>query len=267
MIDEILKSHSFKSSFNIEFEKQKYVSLGGQLPKLFNDINEIDKDYVINLLRLKEHGKKEEFLSILFWGIYFRVLARNPNHIKALIKFINEEGFEDFMEKAILEIVNSNSPQMLFKKFSNEYKIPGIGYAYFTKLFFFYREALAPNKQTYPILDKWLSNSWCAIDGFTNKNTKVYEVFYMGKNKNFDGKLKRQIPLAYAKYIEFMEKLSLLKNINIIQLEEKLFGVDLKSSRKNKNYNPRDEYIKWAKSHGLKLSKNGSQEKKVNTKK
>lgn len=55
------------------------------------------------------------------------------------------------MDNIKVIIINSKSPSQLFKKFTREYKIPGLNYAYFTKLFFFYREA--NEKTTYPILD------------------------------------------------------------------------------------------------------------------
>jgi hypothetical protein len=252
MIERILNSECFPSSFNIEKEKKKFINSGGVLPPFFIDINEIDKNYLLKLISSRKHTKTEELLAILFWGIYFTVLSRNPKTIESLINFIKQKGFEDFMKKAVSEIVKSSSPQELFKNFTikDEFKIPGIGYAYFTKLFFFYREALAPEKQTYLVLDKWLSNAWCAIDGSININTQVFDKYY---SNAFNGSLSKQKDFAYDVYITFMENLAAKNNLNVIQLEEKLFGVDLRISKKNNNYNPRNEYISWAQNNGIKL--------------
>lgn len=243
MIKELLELKGFESNFDIEDQKKAFTTkYKGNLPKSFLNIKTISKNQIIEWIRSNEKTNKEEFLAILFWGIYFKVLARSPKAISSLIIFIESDEFENVMAKYKLEIINSKSPSQLFKKFTREYKIPGLGYAYFTKLFFFYREA---NKETtYPILDKWLSNAWCALDGSVNKNIEVFSKYYKGKSNHiFDGILKRNKDTAYEEYVKFMVKTANENNTTITSLEEKLFGANLGNFPNN---NPRTLYQKWA---------------------
>lgn len=277
MLEQILESPDFPSNFSITEQKEIFSKLGGNLPLYFENIDEISKEDVIELIKEGTQSNKEELLAILFWGVYFKAVKEKPK--KSFIDFMKSENFDVFMEYAKKEIIDSDSPSDLFKKFSKRYKepktkkykiptkkefeskvkafkIPGIQYAYFTKLFFFYREALAPKKPTYLILDKWLSRAWCAIDGTMNNNTAVLDSFY---SNVFDGTLSKQKPLAYSEYTEFMKNLATDKEINIIRIEEKLFGVDLKISNRNNLFNPRNEYINWAEINKIKLKR----EKKI----
>jgi hypothetical protein len=123
----------------------------------------------------------------------------------------------------------------------------------YTKLFFFYREALVPDKQTFLILDKWLSMAWCAIDGSMNQNTQVFDIYYQPPtNAWFDGILKRKKPEAYEKYLKFMNDVNKkYENAGgLIKLEEKFFGIDL---RLNYQENPRLLYRNWASNQGMPL--------------
>lgn len=243
MIKELFELKGFESNFSIEDQKKAYAEKhNGILPISFLNIKTISKSQVIEWIISNEKTNKEEFLAILFWGIYFKVLARSPKAVSSLIIFIESDEFENVMEKYKLEIINSKSPSQLFKKFTREYKIPGLSYAYFTKLFFFYREA--NKKTTYPILDKWLSNAWCAIDGSVNKNIEVFSKYYKGKSNHiFDGILKRNKDTAYEEYVNFMVKTAKENNTTITGLEEKLFGAHLGNFP---HYNPRTLYQKWA---------------------
>lgn len=241
---------NFSSDFNIESQKKDYIEkYKGTLPKSFSNINNINKNQVIEWIRSNEKTNKEEFLAILFWGIYFKVLARSPRVIFLLINFIESNEFESTIIDYKQEIISSKSPSQLFKKFNKEYKIPGLGYAYFTKLFFFYREA--NNKTTYPILDKWLSNAWCALDGSINKNSEVYNKYYKGRtNPIFDGILKRNKDTAYEEYVRFMHETAKKENTTISNLEEKLFGAHLGEYPNN---NPRTLYREWALKNNIRL--------------
>lgn len=244
MLEEILNLPEFPSNFNIEDQKKTFSNFGGNLPMFFHNKNEISKTEVIELIGSKKHNHKIELIAILFWGIYFKVMARSPKSILSLVKFIESDKFENEMNGRKMKIVESEKPSELFKSFQKELHIPGLDYAYFTKLFFFYREALVPQIQTYPILDKWLSNAWCALDGSINNNIQVYNRFYKAKtNHFFDGTLKRDKPQAYKSYIEYMNNLVENRDMDIIALEEKLFGADRTKYKEN---NPRNLYRGWA---------------------
>lgn len=254
MLEEILKLPEFPSSFNIEGQKKKYQNkYYGKLPLFFEQKKTISKADVIEIIRNNDNSNKEEFLAILFWGIYFKVMSRSPKSIFSLIKFIESDSFEKDMNDRKKEIIESKNPNVLFKSFEKKSHIPGLGYAYFTKLFFFYREALVPKEPSYPILDKWLSNAWCAIDGSIKKNTLVYNKYYKAKsNYFFDGALKRKKSDGYESYIQFMHELAIKKKMDVITLEAKLFGADRTKNPKN---NPRNFYRNWAKENNIPIKK------------
>jgi hypothetical protein len=249
MIKEIFRlPNDFPSNFDITSQKKKYLNYAKQLPYFFINKSELSKQEVIELIKNNKHDNKTEFLSILFWGIYFDVITKKAD-LNALVEFIESNSFEDIMDDIKVTIINSESPSQLFKKFTKEFKIPGLSYAYFTKLFFFYREA--SNKTTYPILDKWLSNAWCALDGSINKNSEVYNKYYKGRtNPIFDGILKRNKDTAYEEYVRFMDETAKKENTTISNLEEKLFGAHL---GKYQNNNPRTLYREWALKNNIRL--------------
>lgn len=241
-LEQIFKYNSPPSNFNITRQKIKYERMGGQIPDRFQRLDSLSKDDVIELIKSKKATSKEELLSILFWGIYFEVLARSPKSIRSLIDFIESCDFDKELSNRKKEIINSENPAALFRSFSNEQKIPGLDYAYFTKLFFFYREA--HNKSTYPIMDKWLCRAWCAIDGSINKNRIVFDTYFSNTNNSFSGILQRQKPQGYQNYVEFINCLATSQQLEASEVEAKLFGQDLRCS--NGNYNPRIEYLNWA---------------------
>lgn len=250
MINKILNLDFFPSEFDIEVQKKKYLNFHNSLPDFFLNKSLLSKNEIVKLIREGKSSKKTELLAILFWGVYFSVINRNDT-IMSLLNFINKTDFEEIMEDKISLIVDSNSPSNLFLLFQNEHKIPGLGYAYFTKLFFFYR--LAYNKEPYLILDKWLCRAWCAIDGSINNNTMVFDTYFRTNiDFHFHGELRRKKHIAYGNYISFMKKISEINNINIIDLEEKLFGAD---KRLNPIKNPRFFYLKWAEKNNIPQNK------------
>lgn len=262
MIDSIIKLNSIDSEFSIEAEKSIFIKHGGcSLSSFWQNKSKLSKKEVITLIETQQLTRKDELLAILFWGIYFTVISSsNGNTVKRFIQFINDDNFENEFNKRVNEIIKSNSPSELFTKFQKELKIPGLDYAYFTKLFFFYR--IAYKKEPYLILDKWLSKAWCALDGFENKNTNIYDVFFKSKtNHFFDGLLKRKKSQAYSQYLTFMKSITNKKNIDLIELEERLFGADLK---KIKIQNPRILYNNWATENKIPIKKYNTNSIKYN---
>lgn len=259
MIDKILKLKSFPSEFTIENQKKKYLEFDNSLPDYFVVKQTLSKKDVINLIQEKKFSKKTELLAILFWGLYFKVNAKNPKSIKILIEFINSKDFDNEIIKRVSQIIESKSPSELFYSFSKELKIPGLDYAYFTKLFYFYR--IANNKEPFLILDKWLCRAWCAIDGHNNKNTYIFDTYFKTKSFcDFHGVLMRRKHIAYNDYILFMKDIANSKNLTIDSLEEKLFGADKKQFKEG---NPRNFYLEWAQENNILINrqKNISQNK------
>ena len=253
MIQEILKLPDFESNFEIESQKEKFRQFDKDLPDFLQDRSKLSKTGVIEIIKTKSYSRRDELLSILFWGLYFKVLARNPNSIRALMEFMSKDDFKSEMDRRVDLILESKNPSELFDSFTKNEKIPGLGYAYFTKLFFFYREALQPNGQTFPILDKWLGIAWCAISSTDNNNDSVYKNYYKPASSNvLEGALQRRKPEAYHQYVKFMNDLSQRENIQVKNLEEKLFGADLKKHPEN---NARHFYKNWAISKNIPLKK------------
>lgn len=252
MIDKILKLKSYPSEFSIENQKEKYLEFDNSLPDYFLEKHTISKKDIIKIIQENKNDKKTELLAILFWGLYFKVNSKNPKSIKKLIEFINSKDFEIEIAKRVSKIIDSKSPSKLFYSFSNELKIPGIDYAYFTKLFYFYR--IANNKEPFLILDKWLCRAWCAIDGNNNKNTYVFDTYFKTNSLfDFHGVLMRRKHIAYDEYLKFMKNIAASNKLSIDILEEKLFGADRKQIKEG---NPRNIYLEWAKENNIPIKIN-----------
>lgn len=250
-IDKILQTE-LSSEFNIGFEKERFVKMGGKLSDVFKNLDSLTKENVIEIIKSPDYNSKDEFLAILFWGIYFKVTARNNIYIqKKLVEYIESDDFESIWSKIKVSVLSTHSPRDIFRKFSKEIKIPGINYPYFTKIIFFYREA--NGLKTFPILDKWLCRAWCAVHGSLNNSKYVYDKFFSNNNNNFNGILLRKKSEAYQEYVDFMNDLAHEKEMTVLQLEQKLFGIDLNISRRTNTFNPRNEYLNWAHSKNINI--------------
>jgi hypothetical protein len=249
-LDQILK-YPTASSHSVDYEVSQYNSYGCKLPDylsgLLKDGCKLSKTDVIQTIKDVSATPRDEFLAILFWGAYFRVTARSPRTQRALVDFILDPNFDTALAKIKSAILKSDDPESLFRSFSyrGKLKIPGLSYAYFTKLFFFYREA--EGLSTYPILDKWLCMAWCAIDGTLNKNTRVYDTYFRSsKSEEPSFLLLRRSAQAYGEYVAFMSETSKRYGLTVPDFEEKLFGRDLRVQPNS--FNPRNEYKAWANS-------------------
>jgi len=246
-LDQILKYPS-ASSHSVAYEVSQSNSFGCELPahlrELLKEDCKLSKTDVIQIIKDASATSKDEFLAILFWGAYFRVTARSPRTQRALVGFISDRNFDTALTQIKSAILKSDDPQSLFRSFSyrGKFKIPGLSYAYFTKLFFFYREA--EGLSTYPILDKWLCSAWCAIDGALNQNTRVYDTYFRSPKSESSFLLRRKSAQAYGEYVAFMSDTSKRYGLTVADLEEQLFGRDLRVQPNS--FNPRNEYKAWA---------------------
>ena len=248
-LDQILK-YPTASSHSVDYEVSQYNSYGCKLSAylggLLKDGCKLSKTDVIQTIKNPSATPRDEFLAILFWGVYFRVTARSPRTQRALVDFILDPNFDAALARIKSAILKSDDPVSLFRSFSwkGELKIPGLNYAYFTKLFFFYREA--GGLSTYPILDKWLSMAWCAIDATLKKNTRVYNTYFRGSKSGGGILLSRRSAQAYGEYVTFMAEASQRHGLGVADFEEQLFGRDLRAQPNH--FNPRNEYMAWANS-------------------
>ena len=246
-LDQILKYPS-ASSHSVDYEVSQYNSFGCKLPaylgKLLKDDCKLSKTDVIQTIKSASATPRDEFLAILFWGVYFRVTARSPKARRALVDFILDKNFDAALARIKSAILKGDDPESLFRLFGyrGKFKIPGLSYAYFTKLFFFYREA--EGLSTYPILDKWLCMAWCATDATLNKNTRVYDAYFRSSKAGNNFQLLRKPAQAYDEYVAFMSEASKRYGLTVADFEEKLFGRDLRVQPNT--FNPRNEYKAWA---------------------
>jgi hypothetical protein len=253
-LDQILKYPS-ASSHSVAYEVEQSNSfgceLGFKLPAYLSEFlkedSKLSKTDVIQIIKDASATSKDEFLAILFWGAYFRVTARSPRTQRALVGFISDQNFDTALAQIKSAILKSDDPESLFRSFSyrGKFKIPGLSYAYFTKLFFFYREA--EGLSTYPILDKWLCSAWCAIDGALNQNTRVYDTYFRSpKSKEPSFLLLRRSAQAYGEYVAFMSETSKRCGLSVADFQEEISGRDLRVQPNS--FNPRNEYKAWANS-------------------
>ena len=220
-------------------------------------ISNLNRILLIEICKESKFTSKQKVVLILCWGIYFTVVpSQNISNGIKLIEFINNRD-ESFFDNLIKEIRNTNendksSVKLLFKKFNKEFKINGIGYPYFTKLFFFFS-----NNNSLPIMDKWLTISFIYLTLIDDKinildKKKITDSIYHKnpfiENKSFN--VKRKKGEFYFSYVSYLNEISKKVEVNIGSLETFLFGWSLKnkSNSNSKDYpNPRltyDEYLK-----------------------
>ena len=246
MIDLILSAHSPQKPFPISGQLKRIKKLGMDYPVIFDEIIELDRDSVLNIVEAPSYSTKEKFFAILLWGIFFEVAQKQPK--LKLLQWLDSPNVDRELKRRFDRIINEKSPSALFDDFNAELKIPGLGYAYFTKIFYFIRKA--NNEPVYPILDKWLMCAFCAVSGSLYGNREVYMRFMKPKHGHkFDGILRRKKSTAYQEYVTFIHKLSIQYQMEVDVIEEKLFGVSLKEDKTENN--PRIMYLNWALSSDL----------------
>ena len=246
MIETILSNQVTQESFKIAGQLKRIDNLGFQYPSCFNDINSLNRESVVGIVQSSQHSYREKLLAIMFWGIFFEVVMKSGK--LKFLHWINREGAEAEIERRFFEIEKSSDPADLFRRFDKSLKIPGLGYAYYTKIFFFVREA--SKKSAYPILDKWLMMAFIAVQGSENQSLELYEKYMKKSDENiFDGILRRKKSEAYMEYVSFLHSLASKHKLSVDEVETRLFGWDL---RKNTSpTNPRVLYQKWALANGL----------------
>ena len=246
MFETILSNQVTQESFKIAGQLGRIDNLGFQYPSCFDDMRDLNREAVVKIVQSSKYSYREKLLAIMFWGIFFEVV-RKSGKLKFL-DWINKEGAEAEIERRFSEIEKSSDPADLFRRFDKSLKIPGLGYAYYTKIFFFVREA--SKKSAYPILDKWLMMAFIAVHGSENQSMELYERYLKKSDENiFDGILRRKKSEAYKEYVAFMHSLASEHNLSVDQVETRLFGKDM---RKDKTpTNPRFLYEQWALDNGL----------------
>jgi hypothetical protein len=241
--DNLYENSNLKSYDNIAFKKFSIIK---KVDKIFERNNYIlTKNEVIGLFK-----KDDLYLAIvcsMIWGginatrskdktgtfFYNFLLYTNENknlfirNIKKLIKLLETENFE----KA-------------FDFYSNEAKIPGVGSAYFTKIFYFLGQANTNINPKPLIFDKWTSNAYLALL-LQNGEIKKVEKYFKGINFNFNktpGTVflnQKTSSECYQDFVNDFDKWSNKIETTSSSIEEFIFGQHL-GQNKNKT-NPRIE--------------------------
>jgi hypothetical protein len=172
----------------------------------------------------KENNEIAKFETIDF----YKLLKQNPIHVAVIIKQV---------EKYIIQGKNKECFEYLL---SDNGKLQGVGYAYFTKLMYFLGHH-NPLVKTKPLIfDKWTSNAYFALLIDSNQVEKINQ-FY---TKSIDPKYKT-VGLtslkssAYNSYINDMKIWANKLGVSASKLEEFIFGISLRKN--NTKTNPRNQ--------------------------
>lgn len=131
---------------------------------------------------------------------------------------------------------------------NGRHRIPGIGYAYFTKIFFFAGQANTEIKIKPLIFDKWTSNAFFALLAQTHPNDicKYFRVVNDGEKTGSPGHVSlrsgEKLIDAYVRFVKLMNYWATRISASPDKLEEFVFGYDLRSGSRDKN--PRMELWK-----------------------
>lgn len=150
---------------------------------------------------------------------------------------------EDLIKKSIYDTniqLEKGNIEIPFNNFmpKGKYKIPGVGYSFFTKIFFFLGQANTSIKIKPLIFDKWTKNAFYAL--LVETHPAEINDYFLGINENTEVNIRsgKKLTVAYIRYVELMNNWSKEINIAPDKLEKFLFGY----SRKDKNItNPRLE--------------------------
>jgi hypothetical protein len=260
-----------QSSFDIKIELESILIICNRFNldyKIFRELDlkllkiggyNLNRNDIIKLINSPDFSSKEKIVIILSWGIYFSYFFKmNQFHVQKFIQFLNTRE-ELFFDKLIFEIQsidfeNRDGILQLYKKFQTVYKIDGIGYAYFTKLFFYFSK-----HNSLPILDNWLTKSFIFLilndQSISETDLKfilksIYNTDpFKEKNKNFRIKSLSRQPEFYYLYVKYLNDKSKLFNISTNELETFLFGWDLTKKIQCDYINPRIIYNNFFKEY------------------
>ena len=222
---------------------------------LYNNLNNYDQGNFANDISRKDLYKMSEDVVIdnpeslklflvktLEWGDYDNVVAiphGNPIGVKVI-----ETAFSDKFSNNFIELFNENKSIIeIYNSFKNKKSldINNIGPAYFTKFLHFYSYGKNLNPKML-ILDKWSILAWATLMIEENNREKettnlINDLIKLDKK----GKLITKAIATgkeYAKFNEYIIKISKLNSIEPNKFEELMFGWDL-SIYKDGFINPR----------------------------
>ena len=144
-------------------------------------------------------------------------------------------------------LIGQDRVEELFKgysktpKFSGKYKLEGVDYAYFTKIFFFLGQIDEKVKVKPLILDKWTRTAFCALIYEIEGPEFVKKFYRVSKNKDgvFVGvDLKGNVEIKaelYRLYNQYMHEWSVQLRVRSDKLEQFIFGWNKKKGEQTSN--------------------------------
>jgi len=184
------------------------------------------------------------FIATMVWG---GIDTTKQQRLQNLLT-VPEKAMAERMRKTKLLIKRGLYP-LAFISWSRggENNIDGISYSFFSKIFFFIGQSMRSLKEKPLILDKWTCNAFFVLFTQTVGLAVSKELFYIPSREGFE-KYRMVYPktgnnaFVYTLYVKHMNYWADALKIFPGQLEQFLFGVDLR--RDNSQTNPRNEFSK-----------------------
>ena len=200
---------------------------------------------IVNLFR--NNQKYLGFVSSMVWGFInasrprikggdrkttnlYRALSHEQNKVEDAMKFA-EEKFEKSDYRSPFEIMMSGK----------KYKIPGVDYRYYTKIFFFLGQAKDSIATKPLIFDKWTTNAFYAL--LSQSHPDDVQKYFRGVKDGNPGEAVvrsgKKLIHAYERFIKEMNQWAKEIDVSPDKLEQFVFGHDLR--KEYINTNPRIE--------------------------
>ncbi|WP_025765302.1 8-oxoguanine DNA glycosylase OGG fold protein [Dyadobacter tibetensis] len=222
--------------WNASYDRYKGYEVVNEIYKRFPNRN-LQRKEVINLF---SENPYTGFIASLMWG---GINANRPQTAEGMdtpFRKILEHPIEK-VEQAIQyaeQKIKSGEMYDLFLSFApnGDHDLPGIGYAYYTKLFFFLGQLHDVSLKPL-ILDKWTSNAHCSL---TIQTAQIHRLAYKGINTNLayavklPSSLQKQAALYNQYVVDFntwtkkLNELNKEQQVTPAKVEEFVFGQSLK---------------------------------------
>lgn len=213
---------------------QKFPSRKIKRQDIVNELQNNDDPYeavilmmiwgIINSTRPQSKGDKKT-------TPFYKLLKADPDRIRESVNFADE-------------MIGKEKLSLLFSEFSDKdrYKIPGVDYAYFTKIFFFIGQKRADVRLKPLILDKWTCTAFCALLLSEGQNEQVHYYFRAFNKTNGASPRSGQRRVAlYESYVRNMNFWADKLRVQPDMLEQYVFGHNRKIIKTEPNI--RDEFI------------------------
>lgn len=247
-------SFQWKNKYN----KKPFIDIM-DFNRIINDIPEnIGREDIIKAF--KDDKFYEGFIMSMMWGgISTQPSKGNKGNITtsyAYKAFSYSKNTINSNLSDIKKFIERGEIESAYKKLENEYRIPGVGTSYFTKILSFISESLEDSRNLL-IYDKWTKLIHIHLLFDSDDKEKAYELFQKKHLESFCKKTNNKYVTnlisaknnkswdAYSDYCNRITSLSnrlterLKVDINPFHLESFLFGRSLKIINNRKDSNPR----------------------------